>query len=253
MQMALLEARLGHEEEAIASLTQTRQLWVELPPGPELLARFIECEVEVMVSLGLIDRAEQLMAELATVPAEGGERRPVLRGSIALAKGRPEEALRCVEGLEAPHLALKVELSLLRARASMARSDLPAAVAELEPTLREGLSAGYGMTFAWHTDLAPVFSVVGRTSPIPALTAMMAMMRQSPFGVALPDTPEVLSEREMQVLVLLPTHLSNPEIASRLYVSTNTVKTHIRNIYRKLFVGSRSEAVERARTLGLID
>ena len=63
---------------------------------------------------------------------------------------------------------------------------------------------------------------------------------------------EPLSERERAVLRLLPTLLSYPEIGSELFVAANTVKTHVKSIYRKLDVGSRREAVARARTLRLI-
>jgi LuxR family maltose regulon positive regulatory protein len=61
-----------------------------------------------------------------------------------------------------------------------------------------------------------------------------------------------LSERELAVLRLLPSGLSQREIAAELYVSFNTVKTHVRSIFAKLGVASRAEAVERARELGLL-
>jgi LuxR family maltose regulon positive regulatory protein len=62
---------------------------------------------------------------------------------------------------------------------------------------------------------------------------------------------EPLSDRERQVLGYLPTIMSNVEIADELFVSVNTVKTHVRSIYRKLGVDNRRAAVARARELGL--
>jgi LuxR family maltose regulon positive regulatory protein len=64
---------------------------------------------------------------------------------------------------------------------------------------------------------------------------------------------EQLTTAELRVLQFLPTHLSFPEIADQLYVSRNTVKTHVRAVYRKLTASSRSEAVQHARQAGLLD
>jgi LuxR family maltose regulon positive regulatory protein len=61
-----------------------------------------------------------------------------------------------------------------------------------------------------------------------------------------------LTKREMEVLRLLPTRLSQREIGRRLFVSYNTVHSHIRSIYRKLGVSSRVDAVARAREQGLL-
>ena len=63
---------------------------------------------------------------------------------------------------------------------------------------------------------------------------------------------EPLSERETEVLRLLATELSGPEIARALYVSLNTLRTHTKNIYGKLGVTSRRAAVRRAEELGLL-
>jgi LuxR family transcriptional regulator, maltose regulon positive regulatory protein len=54
------------------------------------------------------------------------------------------------------------------------------------------------------------------------------------------------------VLRYLPTHLSAPEIVDELYVSTNTVKTHMRHLYAKLGTHRRAETIARARALGLL-
>jgi len=61
-----------------------------------------------------------------------------------------------------------------------------------------------------------------------------------------------LTRAESQVLPFLPTHLTIEEIGAHLGRSRSTVKTHVANIYEKLGVGKRSEAVDRARELGLL-
>jgi LuxR family maltose regulon positive regulatory protein len=63
---------------------------------------------------------------------------------------------------------------------------------------------------------------------------------------------ETLSERELAVLRLLATDLSQREIGAQLFVSFNTVKTHTRTVFRKLGVASRADAVEKAREQGLL-
>ena len=74
------------------------------------------------------------------------------------------------------------------------------------------------------------------TSPSPAMDALV----------------EPLTEREMDVLRLIVAGLSNAEIAEELFVAVSTVKSHVNHIYGKLGVENRIQAVERARTLGLV-
>jgi LuxR family maltose regulon positive regulatory protein len=62
-----------------------------------------------------------------------------------------------------------------------------------------------------------------------------------------------LTTAELRVLRFLPSHLSFREIAQRLHVSANTIKTQAHAVYRKLDVSSRSEAVAKARAIGLVD
>src|SRR5271157_3842362 len=61
----------------------------------------------------------------------------------------------------------------------------------------------------------------------------------------------ILTDRELPVLRFLPSHLTNAEIARECFMSVNTVKAHLTNIYAKLGVSTRAETVERARLLGL--
>jgi LuxR family maltose regulon positive regulatory protein len=66
------------------------------------------------------------------------------------------------------------------------------------------------------------------------------------------EPAEELSAAELRVVRYLPTNLKTTEIAAELFVSSNTVRTHVTHIYRKLGAHSRSEAVARARELGLL-
>jgi LuxR family maltose regulon positive regulatory protein len=63
---------------------------------------------------------------------------------------------------------------------------------------------------------------------------------------------EPLTDREREVLRYLPSHLNQQQIASALYVSLNTVKSHVKAIYRKTGAASRDDAVTIARSHGLL-
>ncbi len=87
---------------------------------------------------------------------------------------------------------------------------------------------------------------VGRVGPVKPPSSPVESRKISPPLV------EPLSRRELEILRLLGSSLSNPEIARELYLSVGTVRTHVKNIYRKLDVNRRMEAVQRARELELI-
>jgi len=84
-----------------------------------------------------------------------------------------------------------------------------------------------------------------------AKTERMLQLDSTRVGVALPTGID-LSEREQTILRLLATDLSQREIGAELYVSMNTVKSHVRSIFRKLNVATRAEAVSRGRELDLL-
>jgi ATP/maltotriose-dependent transcriptional regulator MalT len=99
-----------------------------------------------------------------------------------------------------------------------------------------------------------------RTLPDPNSLLIPPSAFDSPEPVEGPippsDSPqplvEPLSNRELDVLVLLAQRLSNKEIADKLYISATTVKGHLQNIYGKLNVGKRREAVEKAKKIGIL-
>ena len=91
-------------------------------------------------------------------------------------------------------------------------------------------------------ELAGLLGEAPRPAPAPA---------PAPAGPP-PWPAEPLTVSETRVLRYLPTHLGAPEIAAELFLSANTVKTHLRHLYRKLGAHSRREAVQRARAIGLL-
>jgi LuxR family maltose regulon positive regulatory protein len=93
---------------------------------------------------------------------------------------------------------------------------------------------------------------VGGASPADLGTLLAAFPGQAPephrTGLI-----EALTERELEVLRLLAAGRSNAELAAELFVERSTVKTHLIHLYSKLGVHSRTQAVARARALGLLD
>ncbi|MBS1838081.1 MAG: hypothetical protein JST64_10345, partial [Actinobacteria bacterium] len=99
----------------------------------------------------------------------------------------------------------------------------------------------------------PLLERTGRSRPRPFLRRLLDAAREA--GAVRSGQAQLidhLTERELEVLAYLPTRLSNADIGQRTFMSVNTVKTHLRNIYRKLDAGDRDAAVERARSLGLL-
>ncbi len=95
----------------------------------------------------------------------------------------------------------------------------------------------------------------GRTAHASLLAEIRSLLAgKAPAAPAAGPQPplEPLSDTEIRVLRYLPTNLSISKIAIELYVSPNTVKTHIRHLYGKLGTHRRGQAVTRARTLGLL-
>lgn len=150
-----------------------------------------------------------------------------------------------------------IEILLLQAAALNARHDTAAALAVLADALARAEPEGYIRLFL---HAGPAVSVLLGSLPPDEVTAhgrrVMAAAAGSPApspSPAPPSSPLVgdLSPRELDVLRLLRSDLSGPEIAGELLVSLNTFRTHTKSIYAKLGVNNRREAVSRATELGL--
>jgi LuxR family transcriptional regulator, maltose regulon positive regulatory protein len=148
-----------------------------------------------------------------------------------------------------------LEIEVLRALALHQLGNDDAAHVALARALELGEPEGYVRTF---TDEPAVTTLLRRASGRRDSSAYVdRLLRAGDSRPAVPaprsvDLVDPLSERELEVLRLLASELSGPDIARHLVVSLNTVRTHTKSIYAKLGVGSRRSAVRRAEDLGLL-
>ena len=154
---------------------------------------------------------------------------------------------------------IRLEGWLVDARLSYANGDRARGRRSLEQALRLGSPEQFRLPFAMErTWIRPVLrrdpdlAHTYRHLLEPDLMSTDWIPAQRPPGDAAPLIVERLSEREREVLKHLAGMLSTAEIAAEMYISVNTVKTHLKSIYRKLAAAHRSEAVRRARQLELI-
>jgi LuxR family maltose regulon positive regulatory protein len=248
---AAIWAGRGQVRDALDTVEAARLI---LPgSGSVLLTRADELEALLRLSLG----DSRTPAELASnLPAT---RRGLLLARIALASGDHQRAQEHLQALPRADLTPRLALvrQILLAATAIERGDpMTAAVlaAAVDTARREGF-------------LGTVVTTAPQVTNY--LAGHPAQLRQDPFtqqlmGAALevraarPDAsrpgtglPEPLTAAELRVLKLLPTS-TYPQMAATLYISRNTVKTHLRSVYQKLGVASRSEAIERAVDLRLL-
>lgn len=153
----------------------------------------------------------------------------------------------------------RLQALLLDARLSYAADDAAHGRRSLESALRiaerEQLGLSLAMERGW---LGPVLRRDPELADAHRTLLTLALGRQQlPAPVTAGDQAPVLvveplTERELEVLVHVSDMLNTAEVADEMYISVNTVKTHLRNIYRKLATSHRNEAVRRARQLELI-
>ena len=201
--------------------------------------------------------------------AERAEPRSALDVAVALAHARlaagdhqsAERALAAgVASAGEPSQQVRLEGWLMDARLSYGAGEGVRGRRSLEQALRLGkpeqLRLAFALERAWIRPVLrrdPELAHAYQDLLEPGLmTSSSLPVRRSDTGQAVPVIVEHLSERESEVLRHLSGMLSTAEIATEMYISVNTVKTHLRSIYRKLSAGHRGEAVRRARQLKLI-
>ncbi|MFI7607864.1 LuxR C-terminal-related transcriptional regulator [Micromonospora sp. NPDC049366] len=264
---ALCRALLRHDQGDPAAgqrlLVEARGRIADLPAAAELAHRLLAAEADLRAARGDVDGARELLTDRVRDGIE-----PLAPLVVALARvearaGDPRAAGRSLPDWSAPEAAdwplpVRVEAGLLDAVLARDGGDERRAGRLLEQVLDLAGPEGLRRVFthaepavrdllAAHLDSGtahwPTVSDLVRGADEPA--------ERGP-AEAPPALSEPLTERELTILRYLQSILSNVEIASELSLSVNTVKTHVRNIYRKLDATRRREAVRRARELRLI-
>jgi LuxR family maltose regulon positive regulatory protein len=260
---ALLQAT-GDLNGAIAMLDQAEPLFL---PGYFPDVRPIAAtRARVRILQGRLDDARVWARERGVAPTDPptylAEHDQLTLARLLVAEGDVRAALDLLDRLlEVAQTAGRdgslVEAGLVRALAHRANGDADSAAADLAAALTAGVPAGYCRLFL--DEGPPMAELLGQAARAAAPDVrthaehlLAAAQRQPARAPAGPVSEEGLSEREREVLRLLATELSGPEIAGELFVSVNTLRTHTKHIFSKLDVNTRRAAVRRAADLGLL-
>jgi LuxR family transcriptional regulator, maltose regulon positive regulatory protein len=257
--LGLLHAAQNRLDEAIAPLRDAQSLASSLGGKVETIEP-ASAVLHVQVRMGDTAAARAALLELDEEVRDRALYR-IAAAAIHLAEEDPEPALEvlapAVEGAAGVShpLTASIDALLWSAAAHEQLRDTRAVEESIERALDLAEPEGIIIPFA----LAPVRGMLERhpshrTSHAgfrsEILDVLVGSSRAPRNGAAPPR--EELSEAELRVVRYLPTNLKAPEIATELFVSPNTVRTHLRHIYAKLDAHTRGEAVDRARELGLL-
>jgi LuxR family transcriptional regulator, maltose regulon positive regulatory protein len=272
VQQALGEPALAREwmERAVA-IVQKDDL-------KQTFSQWSAYQARLALAEGDMRAAEQWAREIE--PSIQGDLHPVMEfkhitlARIYLAQRRPDEAQRLLERLlgaaeAAGRWGRALEICILQALAAAAQGQRAEALTRIARALSLGEPEGYIRTFV--DGGAAVADLLREAHASGIATRYVAQILAAfPEGLEVRDVRqaasahvpslqppasalvEPLTVRELEVLRLIAAGASNGEIAAKLVVSVGTVKKHINNIFGKLGVGSRTQALARARGLGLL-
>jgi LuxR family maltose regulon positive regulatory protein len=256
----MLHAGRGQHRTALEEFAAAARVESQLTGVHALAPRITGWLAATQARLGRTDEARASLTGFSAEPQRMGAISNA-RAVISVAEEDPAAALEILREVRevAPSVVLAftlVEAHLLAGIAHLALGDRSAAAAAAEAALAAAEPDRLIFPFAM-TEAAELLDALPRHET--AHSALLADIVDLLRGVSAPSVDrerpsqaEELSPSELRVLRYLPTNLTRPEIAGELYVSINTVNTHIRNIYSKLGARDRSSAVQHARTLRLL-
>ncbi len=263
----LLELARGRDADALATFRAAEPLARRLAAPHYTVPRARALLVHALVRLSDTEGAEQALAELGDQDRDHGETR-IATATLRLAQDNPRAAVAALapvlDGVPPvlPWIGL-ARAFLLEAIARDALGDPAAAGQALERALDLAEPNGALSLFLLH----PAPGLLERHDRHgTAHAALISQIRGLLSGTTRSARPpgsqsgcarsrgldEPLTDSETRILRYLPTHLTGSEIAKELFLSVNTVSTHMRHLYAKLGVHNRHEAVDRGRALGLL-
>jgi LuxR family maltose regulon positive regulatory protein len=257
---ALLEFARGRHEAAMTAQQAAENIQRGFATDHILAAPARARTLEVLVHLGETERVQRALDDMDEVVRATSAMRVVL-ATLRLAHEDPEGAAAALAPIFAGASPIEnprweIQALLLKASVEDALGDIGASSRALERALELAEPDGLVLPFLLRPapDLLERHSRV-RSSHASLISEILNVLAgrtpaARPGGAA--SLQEPLSESELRVLRYLPTNLRGPEIAAELFVSPNTIRSHLRNIYPKLGVHSRADAVNRARELGLL-
>lgn len=256
-----LDRDAGDPAAAQRLLVRARDLLPDQPAATELSSLLRAAEAEARIERGDLDSARGLLADVTGDPAtpalDVALARVELRAGDTGAAGRALPDWQASSATAWP-LPVRLDAGLLDALLAERSGDVRRAGRVLEQMLDlagpQGCRRAFTRAQPSVRDLLASHLDAG-TAHFPLVSDLVRGVEEStPRTAVEPSGPldEPLTERELTILRYLQSILSNVEIAGELSLSVNTVKTHVRNIYRKLGATRRREAVRRARELRLI-
>ena len=265
---ALANATLAVAAEAPGSLWRTNALWLQAS-AQDMLGDAAAAEATLSAAIdegpspaaGTVAFAKRAALRMRAGNGDAAER-DIAQG-LALLHGVSYDAL--LAGLLVYSVSARIAIQrgdLTRAREHLVRAQLVRPLANhAAPWFSVDALLELARAYLAVSDpggaqlvLREAEQIIRRRPALGALTTELVQMRRRLSGAAtVLAGSSTLTSAELRLLPLLPTYLSFQDIADRLQISRNTVKTHAMSIYGKLWASSRGEAVERAVELGLLE
>ena len=255
---ALARVRIAIDEGNLAGARGLVRLLAELTAGERPGAAAVGLlDAEISLAAGEQDRARTALEAAETDGAARWPRAAIGRARLLMAGDDDKGALKLLEPAMTSQATLADRLAALLTaviahrrlnQAPEAAERLEEALALAEPDDQSGqfIAAGSPVRSALTIMITPASPSAGFAGRI-----LDRFDGRLPRGLSQPSGA-ALTESELAVLRFLPSHMTNQEIAESLFLSINTIKTHLSSVYRKLGVTSRRQAIAQGRRLDLL-